>query len=229
MPNVTSPKFGTRSVNRPQVTLKLATTLDGRIATAAGESRWITGEEARRCVHELRAGHDAVCVGIETALKDDPELTVRLAGYEGYQPTRVVLDSHARLPLTSKMAQTARVIPTLVVTTRDISGEMQAAGVRAVKVPSKHQRVDLEKALQALSVLGIERLFVEGGGVVATAFLRAGYVDRLEWFRSPTILGGDARPVIGHLNIDELARMVRFTRLGVQALGEDLWETYELE
>lgn len=213
---------------RPIITLKLATTLDGRIAAASGESRWITGEEARRVVHELRAGHDAVLVGIETVLKDDPELTVRSAGYEGEQPTRVVLDSHARIPMHSKLVQTARVIPTVVVTTKEISAEMQSMGVRALKVPSKHQRVDLDLALEALSNAGIERLFVEGGGVVATAFLRAGHVDRLEWFRAPTILGGDARPVIGHLNFEFLSQMVRFTRLGVQSVGEDLWETYEL-
>jgi diaminohydroxyphosphoribosylaminopyrimidine deaminase/5-amino-6-(5-phosphoribosylamino)uracil reductase len=214
---------------RPQITLKLATTLDGRIATHAGESKWITGEDSRRCVHELRAGHDAVLVGIETALKDDPELTVRLAGYEGYQPARVVLDSKARLPLSSKLAQTARVIPTLLVTTQPAPGELLALGVREIRVPSKHQRVDLDAALEALAGLGIERLFVEGGGVIATSFLRAGYVDRLEWFRAPTILGGDARPVIGHLNIDALSHIHRFTRLGVQSLGDDLWETYELE
>jgi diaminohydroxyphosphoribosylaminopyrimidine deaminase/5-amino-6-(5-phosphoribosylamino)uracil reductase len=213
---------------RPQITLKLATTLDGRIATANGQSKWITGEEARRVVHELRAGHDGVLVGIETALKDDPELTVRLAGYEGYQPARIILDSRSRLPMASKLVQTARVIPTYIVTTQDISGEMQSLGVKAIKVPSKHQRVDLELALEAIAAAGIERLFVEGGGVVATAFLRAGFVDRLEWFRSATILGGDARPVIGHLNIDDLNQMVRFTRLGVQSVGDDLWETYEL-
>ena len=213
---------------RPLITLKLATTLDGKIATASGESRWITGEEARRCVHELRGAHDAVLVGIETALKDDPELTVRLHGYEGYQPTRVVLDSKGRLPLNSKLVQTARVIPTWVVTTQDLPREMLAAQVKEIKVPSKHQRVDLEVALDALSKAGIESLFVEGGGVVATAFLRAGYVDRLEWFRAPTILGGDARPVIGHLNIEDLADMYRFTRLGVQSVGDDLWESYEL-
>ena len=213
---------------RPEITLKLATTLDGRIATHGGESRWITGEEARRCVHELRSGHDAVLVGIETAIKDDPELTVRLAGYEGYQPARVVLDSRARLPVQSKLAQTARVIPTLVVTTQPAPGELLSLGVREIRVPSKHQRVDLDAALQALAELGIQRLFVEGGGVIATAFVRAGYVDRLEWFRAPTILGGDARPVIGHLNIEDLSRIYRFNRLGVQALGDDLWETYEL-
>ncbi len=215
-------------MHRPHITLKLATTLDGRIATHAGESRWITGEEARRCVHELRAGHDAVLVGIETAIKDDPELTVRLAGYEGYQPARVILDSKARLPPASKLAQTARVIPTLVVTTQPAPGELLALGVREIRVPSRHQRVDLDAALTALAELGIERLFVEGGGVIATAFLRAGHVDRLEWFRAPTILGGDARPVIGHLNIDVLSQIVRFTRLGVQSMGDDLWETYEL-
>ncbi len=213
---------------RPSVTLKLATTLDGRIATSSGQSKWITSEESRRVVHELRGGHDAVLVGIETALHDDPELTVRLPNYEGYQPARVVLDSKARLPLQSKLAQTARVIPTYIVTTEDAPRELLAAQVQALKVPSKHQRVDLDAALEALSEVGIERLFVEGGGVIATAFLRAGYVDRLEWFRAPTILGGDARPVIGHLNIDDLSQMTRFTRLGVQAVGEDLWETYEL-
>lgn len=213
---------------RPSITLKLATTLDGRIATAGGVSRWITCEESRRAVHELRSMHDAVLVGIETALKDDPELTVRLPDYEGGQPRRVVLDSRARLPLSSKLVQTARVIPTLVVTTVDLPQEMLAAQVRQIKVPSKHQRVDLDAALDALAVAGIDSLFVEGGGVIATAFLKAGYVDRLEWFRAPTILGGDARPVIGHLNIEDLSQMYRFTRLAVQAVGDDLWESYEL-
>jgi diaminohydroxyphosphoribosylaminopyrimidine deaminase/5-amino-6-(5-phosphoribosylamino)uracil reductase len=215
-------------MHRPEITLKLATTLDGRIATHGGESRWITGEESRRCVHELRSGHDAVLVGIETAIKDDPELTVRLNGYEGYQPARVVLDSRGRLPLNSKLAQTSRVIPTLLVTTQPAPGALLSLGVREIRVPSKHQRVDLEAALTALAELGIQRLFVEGGGVIATSFLRAGYVDRLEWFRAPTILGGDARPVIGHLNLESLSQIYRFTRLGVQALGDDLWETYEL-
>lgn len=213
---------------RPSITLKLATTLDGRIATAGGVSRWITCEESRRAVHELRSMHDAVLVGIETALKDDPELTVRLPDYEGGQPRRVVLDSRARLPLSSKLVQTARVIPTLVVTTVDLPQEMLAAQVRQIKVPSRHQRVDLDAALDALAVAGIDSLFVEGGGVIATAFLKAGYVDRLEWFRAPTILGGDARPVIGHLNIEDLSQMYRFTRLAVQAVGDDLWESYEL-
>lgn len=213
---------------RPSITLKLATTLDGKIATAGGLSRWITGEAARSVVHELRSAHDAVLVGIETAIADDPELTVRLPNYEGYQPTRVVLDSRGRLPLNSKLAQTARIIPTWVVTTVDLPGEMLAAQVKAIKVPTRHQRVDLVAALDALSKAGIESLFVEGGGVIATAFLQAGLVDRLEWFRAPTIMGGDGRPVIGHLNVTDLGQMYRFDRLAVQAVGDDLWESYEL-
>ncbi|WKL56502.1 bifunctional diaminohydroxyphosphoribosylaminopyrimidine deaminase/5-amino-6-(5-phosphoribosylamino)uracil reductase RibD [Asticcacaulis sp. ZE23SCel15] len=215
-------------MERPFITLKLATTLDGRIATASGQSRWITGEDARRCVHELRAGHDAVLVGIETVIKDDPELTVRLQGYEGFQPTRIVFDSKGRIPLNSKLVQTARVIPTWVVTTHDLNPEIQAAGVKAIKVASFHQRVDILLAMEALTAAGIERLFIEGGGLIATAFIKAGLVDRLEWFRSATILGGDARSVIGFLNIDDINGMIRFNRLGVQAVGDDLWESYEL-
>src|SRR3954453_10464598 len=101
------------------VTLKLATSLDGRIATAGGESRWITGEAAREQAHRLRAAHDAVLVGVETALADDPELTVRLAGYNGPQPARVVLDSRQRLRLESKLVATAREVPTYVVATTE--------------------------------------------------------------------------------------------------------------
>jgi diaminohydroxyphosphoribosylaminopyrimidine deaminase/5-amino-6-(5-phosphoribosylamino)uracil reductase len=99
---------------RPWITLKLATSLDGRIATAAGESRWITGEPARMQVHHLRANHDAVMVGAQTAIRDDPELTVRYPGYEGPQPTRVVLDTHQRLPLTSKLVSSARETPVIL-------------------------------------------------------------------------------------------------------------------
>jgi len=111
------------------VTLKLATSLDGRIATASGESRWITGEEARAAVHRLRAEHDAVVVGIGTAVADDPELTVRLPGYDGPQPARVVLDSRGRLPATSKLVRTAADVPTYVVT---LTVELELPAVRHI-------------------------------------------------------------------------------------------------
>lgn len=216
-------------MSRPEITLKLATSLDGRIATHTGQSRWITGEEARRCVHELRAGHDAVLVGIDTAIIDDPELTVRLPNYEGYQPARIILDSKGRLPLNSKLVQTARIIPTYLVSTCEINPQLLASGIKSIKVDSLQQRVDLVQALRSLRDVGLERIFVEGGAVIATAFLRSGYVDRLEWFRSNTILGGDARSVFGFLDIKDLKHVIKFNRLGVQTVGDDLWESFECE
>src|SRR5437899_5221469 len=160
------------------ITLKLATSLDGRIATAGGESRWITGEAAREAVHRLRAAHDAVLVGVETALADDPELTVRLAGYAGAKPARVVLDSRQRLPLTSKLVVTAREVPTYVVATAEPDPALVAAGVVVVQVRALGEdRPELKTVVQALAAEGLSRLFVEGGGQVAASFLRCELVD----------------------------------------------------
>jgi diaminohydroxyphosphoribosylaminopyrimidine deaminase/5-amino-6-(5-phosphoribosylamino)uracil reductase len=210
------------------VTLKLATSLDGRIATATGESRWITGPEARTEVHRLRAAHDAVLVGIETALADDPELTVRLDGYEGPQPARVVLDSRQRLPVTAKLVQTARGIPTYVVTTTPPSSELLAFGVRVLRVKAaQDSRPELEAALRALKGEGLERVMVEGGGQTAGAFLRSGLVDRIEWFRAPVVLGAEGRPGIGALAVNELTEAPRFRRTEIKPVGVDLWERYE--
>lgn len=210
------------------VTLKLATSLDGRIATATGESRWITGPQARAEAHRLRAAHDAVLVGIETALADDPELTVRLEGYVGRQPARVVLDSRQRLHCTAKLVQTARAVPTYVVATTPPSPDLVACGVRVLTVkPVGDGRPELPAALEALREEGLERVLVEGGGQVAGAFLRCGLVERIEWFRAPLVLGAEGRPGIGALAISELADAPRFKRTEVRLVGDDLWETYE--
>jgi diaminohydroxyphosphoribosylaminopyrimidine deaminase/5-amino-6-(5-phosphoribosylamino)uracil reductase len=210
------------------VTLKLATSLDGRIATATGESRWITGPEARAETHRLRAAHDAVLVGIETALADDPELTVRLDRYQGPQPARVVLDSRQRLPCSAKLAQTAKAVPTYVVTATAPSSELLACGVRVLQVKAVADgRPELAAALQALKNEGLERVLVEGGGQVAGAFLRCGLVERIEWFRAPLVLGAEGRPGIGALAVTELADAPRFRRTEVRPVGADLWERYE--
>lgn len=210
------------------VTLKLATSLDGRIATAAGESRWITGEAAREAVHRLRSEHDAVLVGVETALADDPELTVRLPGYAGRQPARVVLDSRQRLDPRSKLVTGARDIPTIVVATTAPDPALVAAGVSVLRVDALGEdRPDLRTVLRRLAGEGLARLFVEGGGQVAASFLRCGLVDAIEWFRAPVLIGGEGRPGVGALAVATLAEAPHFRRIEVREVGPDLWERYE--
>jgi diaminohydroxyphosphoribosylaminopyrimidine deaminase/5-amino-6-(5-phosphoribosylamino)uracil reductase len=209
------------------ITLKLATSLDGRIATAAGLSRWITGEAAREAVHRLRAEHDAVVVGVETALADDPELTVRVAGYNGPQPARVVLDSRQRLSPDCKLVKTARDIPTYVVATTEADPALIEAGVRVLRVRAVGEdRPELKTVVELLAGEGLTRLFVEGGGQVAASFVRCGLVDTIEWFRAPILIGGEGRPGIGALAVAALAEAPHFRRTEVREVGADLWERY---
>jgi diaminohydroxyphosphoribosylaminopyrimidine deaminase/5-amino-6-(5-phosphoribosylamino)uracil reductase len=210
------------------VTLKLATSLDGRIATLAGLSRWITGAAAREAVHRLRAEHDAVLVGIDTALADDPELTVRLPGYNGRQPARVVLDSRQRLSPVGKLATTARDIPTYVIATTEPDPGLIEAGVRVLRVRAVgEERPELKTVVEALAAEGLSRLFVEGGGQVAASFVRCGLVDAIEWFRAPVLIGGEGRPAVGALAVATLAEAPHFRRTEVREVGDDLWERYE--
>ncbi len=212
---------------RPSVTLKLATSLDGRIATRTGESRWITGPEARAQVQRLRAAHDAILVGIATALADDPELTVRSSELNA-RPVRVVLDSRARLPADSRLASTRDAAPLLVLAGHDAeAAALEAAGVEVARVRLSQGRIDLEAALALLSARGVESLLVEGGGEVAASFIAADRVDRLDWFRAPILLGAEGRPALGALPLDRLANAPQWRRLDVRALGPDLWEQYE--
>lgn len=213
------------------VTLKLATSLDGRIATASGESRWITGPAAREQVHRLRALHQAVLVGVETAIADDPELTVRLPGYVGVQPVRVVLDSRQRLPLTSKLVRDAGRLATVVITGQNPNNRLTDAGVTVLQVAEVDGRPEPKAALAALRAhlpLGeASGVFIEGGGQVAASVLAAGLVDSLEWFRAPIVLGDEGRPAVGAFVLKDLAGAPRFRRVAVEAVGDDLWERYE--
>ncbi|CAK0745010.1 Diaminohydroxyphosphoribosylaminopyrimidine deaminase / 5-amino-6-(5-phosphoribosylamino)uracil reductase [uncultured Gammaproteobacteria bacterium] len=218
---------------RVLVTLKLATSLDGRTATATGASQWITGPEARARGQALRAEHDAILVGIGTALADDPELTCRLPGLEPRSPLRLVLDSHARLPLTSRLVQTARQTPVWLLTGNDADPERCSAlaetGVEIVSVPAAiGGGLDLGAVLTVLADRGLTRVLVEGGSRVATALLRARKVDRLEWFRSPMVIGGDGLPAVAGLEVAALSQACVVCD-GVQvAVGRDWWESYRL-
>ncbi len=213
---------------RPLVTLKLATSLDGRIATGRGESQWITGERARAAGHRLRATHDAIMVGSGTALADDPTLTCRLPGLEDRSPIRVVLDRRCRLPLTSHLAQSAHEIPVWLITSEGApKTKIEAyrnAGIEVIQIkPSRESQRGLAEALAGR---GITRLLVEGGALVAASLLRCGLVDRLHWFQAPMVIGGDGRPAIDELFIDRLADAPTFERKASEVLASDVGATY---
>lgn len=212
--------------HRPMVTLKLATTLDGRIATAGGESQWITGPAARRHAHALRGRHDAVMVGIGTAMADDPDLTCRIDGYRSAPLVRVVADGHLSLRLLSRLVVTARQTPCWVIAREDAdparAAALKALGVELVLVRGGAAGVDVGAALAALSARGITRLLVEGGARLAASLLRADLVDRLAWFHAPTVIGGDGMAAAQGFGVVALAAMPRFRREGVRVIGDDL-------
>jgi len=181
----------------PYVSVKLALSLDGRIATRTGASKWVTGEEARAKVHELRAERDAVAVGINTAIADDPRLTVRHV--PGASPVRVIFDTQLRLPPGSKLASTTHEVPTWVIAGLDAPAEaeavLRAKGVGVLRVPrSSEGRVDMTAALQALAEQGIASLLVEGGAELVGSMLATRAADELHAFLAPLLLGPRGRP-----------------------------------
>jgi diaminohydroxyphosphoribosylaminopyrimidine deaminase/5-amino-6-(5-phosphoribosylamino)uracil reductase len=206
---------------RPHVTLKLAATLDGRIATAAGASRWITGPAARALAHGLRDVSDAVLVGAGTVRADDPRLTCRLPG--GHDPLRVVL-AGPRLDQPPR----ARVLRagTVVVAPRGAPAArvraLRRRGVDVLLLPARRGRVAFADAARALGARGITALLVEGGGEVAAAAIRAGVADRLILFLAPVLFGGDAVPAIGDLALARPAGAVRVEPVAVTRIGADL-------
>ncbi|HJP21118.1 MAG TPA: bifunctional diaminohydroxyphosphoribosylaminopyrimidine deaminase/5-amino-6-(5-phosphoribosylamino)uracil reductase RibD [Alphaproteobacteria bacterium] len=219
---------------RPLVTLKTATTLDGRIATRSGASQWITGAPARRQAHGLRARHDAILVGSGTLAADDPELTCRLPGLAARSPLRLVLDSHLATPLTAKLVATALTLPTWIITLRPAEAKRRlaftSAGVEIIEVAADAAgKPDLSDALAVLAERGVTRLLVEGGSQLAAGFLRAGLVDRLVWFRSPAVIGGDGLPAAAAFGVEELGQSPRFRRLGSARCGDDTMETFAIE
>ena len=215
---------------RPLVTLKLASTLDGRIATGGGESQWITGAAARRAGHALRGRHDAIMVGVGTVLADNPDLTCRIPGFKPLPMVRVVADSHLRMPLTSRLVATATSAPTWVLARASADSQrvaaLKSAGVVVLQVGCSSAGIDLAGALRALAERGITRLLAEGGAQLAAALLRADLVDRLAWFHAPAVMGGDGWPAVQAFGVAALAAMPRFRRIAVHPVGADLYSAY---
>jgi diaminohydroxyphosphoribosylaminopyrimidine deaminase/5-amino-6-(5-phosphoribosylamino)uracil reductase len=215
---------------RPLLRLKLASTLDGKIATHERESQWLTGEPARRAAHAMRGRHDAVLVGVGTVLSDDPELTCRIEGFQHGKLVRVVVDSHLRTPLMSRLVRGAAATP-LWIMHRDGADAarkraLAGAGVRLMEVPASKAGIDLPAALQALGKAGLTRVLAEGGGTLAAGLLRADLVDRLAWFHAPGIMGADGWPAAQAFGVAKLADMPRFTPVAHEIWGNDMLTTY---
>ncbi|MCK0097658.1 bifunctional diaminohydroxyphosphoribosylaminopyrimidine deaminase/5-amino-6-(5-phosphoribosylamino)uracil reductase RibD [Yoonia sp. F2084L] len=208
--------------NRPHVTLKLAGTLDGRIATATGESQWITGPEARRAVHMLRARHDAVMVGAGTARADDPSLTVRGLGI-ARQPVRVIVSRAMKIPSTSQLAQTADEVPVWLCHGKEAdAADWIAKGAVSLPCATASGQVDPRAAMVALAEKGITRVFCEGGGMLAASLLNAGLVDQLVVFSAGAAIGAEGTPMLAAMGIDRLAGAPRFALDSVRPIGNDI-------
>ena len=211
--------------SRPFLTLKLATSLDGRIATATGESRWITGPEARARVHLMRAQHDAVMVGAGTARADDPELTVRGLGI-AHQPVRIIAAARLDLPATGRLAASVPQAPLWLVHGPGVPDPARAhwtqLGATLVETATTSAGIDPLALMQTLAARGLTRVLCEGGGQFAASLLAANLVDRIEAFGAGLMLGADARPAVGDLHLHRLAAANRFQLAATETLGPDV-------
>jgi diaminohydroxyphosphoribosylaminopyrimidine deaminase/5-amino-6-(5-phosphoribosylamino)uracil reductase len=222
--------------NRPFITLKCATSLDGNIATASYHSRWITGPLARQRGHLLRATHDAILTGIETALADNPALTCRLPGRAGDSPIRIVADSHLRLPIESQLVQTAQTTPLWIATLpesleteQEKVQALQAVGVEVLAVEATGEsprRISLSALLTQLAERGITRLLTEGGSMLNAALLKTGKVDEVQWFRAPVLIGKDGIAAFSLFSPEEVTHAPRWQMIHRQSLGDDVLEIY---
>jgi diaminohydroxyphosphoribosylaminopyrimidine deaminase/5-amino-6-(5-phosphoribosylamino)uracil reductase len=215
-------KYITRRV--PFATLKLAVTLDGRIAAASGDARWISGGESRDTVHRLRNEVDAVIVGLGTVEADDPLLTCRIAG--GRNPSRVVLDSRLRIPLSAKVLHLSDAGKTIIATGKNASPAkiraLEALGVRVLRLPLKREQVSWGPLLKALARQEIVSVMIEGGGAAAASALKEKIVDKILFFYAPKILGGDGRPMIEALGFHRIRQAIAVKNLAFTRSGEDL-------
>lgn len=214
-------KFITRRL--PFVTLKLAATLDGRIAAVSGDARWISGEESRKRVHRMRNEVDAIIVGSGTVKADDPQLTCRMP--RGRNPWRIVLDSRLSIPLSARILRQADPAKTIVATgTRASPAKtraIEALGAQVWRMPLRGERLQWRALLRKMAGVGIVSVMIEGGGVIAASALREKIVDRIIFFYAPKILGGDGRAMIDRLNLRQVKQSIRVKDLRVIKSGDD--------
>jgi diaminohydroxyphosphoribosylaminopyrimidine deaminase / 5-amino-6-(5-phosphoribosylamino)uracil reductase len=211
---------------RPFVLFKSAMTLDGKVATSTGDSKWISGEESRRRAHRWRADCDAVAVGIGTALADDPLLTARVPGVHR-QPRRIVFDSEARLPLDSQLVRGAGAIPLTVVISRAApriaADALEAAGAEVIVATGQNEPARVRNALSQIGATGVTSILLEGGPHLAGAFLDAGELDEIRLFLAPVVLGGShARDPLEGEGVERIAEATRALTLDCEMVAEDV-------
>ena len=214
----------------PFTVLKYAMTLDGKTATVSGKSQWITGEAARKRVHEDRGRYMAILTGVSTVLADNPQLTCRIPG--GKNPIRVIADTKLRTPLSSTVVQTARETPTWIVTAVSDAGRKKAyedAGCRVLSVPAKEGELDLQAMMQRLGEEKVDSVMVESGGTLAWSFLKAGLVNRVQAYIAPKIFGGAGAPTpVRGTGVDAPPEAFLLKKPEAVWLGEDLLLEYEV-
>lgn len=214
----------------PFVVLKAATSLDGKIATTTGESKWITGVQAREQGHRLRDIYDAILVGVNTVLADDPSLTARLPEGRGRDPIRIIVDSSARTPTVARIFLQESAAYNIIATTESASPErkasLMATGADVIVVPGSGPTVDLAKLMEILGQREITSVLIEGGGQINGSALRSGIVDKVAWFIAPIIIGGDRAPgpVRGE-GIEKLSSATKLYNIDIERLGQDLYIT----
>lgn len=210
---------------KPFVIMKAAMSLDGKIATSSGESKWITGEISRKAVHELRSEISAIMVGVDTVIKDNPELTCRIEN--GKNPIRIVVDSTLRIPIESKVIEGGHKVNTIIATTEKADSEkillLENLGVRLLKCKSKEGRVDLQDLMTKLGELKIDSILLEGGATLNFSALEEGIVDKVQIYIAPKIIGGEnAKTPVGGKGIDILREAFRVEKLTSRLLGKDI-------
>jgi diaminohydroxyphosphoribosylaminopyrimidine deaminase/5-amino-6-(5-phosphoribosylamino)uracil reductase len=212
---------------KPFVILKIASTLDGRIATRTGDARWVTGEAARAYVHQLRHAVDAIMVGVGTVEVDDPQLTTRLENGRGVDPVRVVLDTSLRMSEKARMLHQASKAPTWVVCGSDAplaaKERLRAEGAMIVQTPLRGERIDLDALMEQLAKRSVTSLLIEGGAQVAGAALRAGVVDKVVFFYAPKIYGGDdGVPICSGRGMDLMRESLAVSHIELDRMGDDI-------
>ena len=219
-------------LGRPMIALKTAMSLDGRVATLTGDSKWITGPESRRHGHLLRASHDAILIGVGTAIADNPRLDCRISGFDKASPVRIILDSQLKLANYTELDVIARAKnqKTWVFTVskdKNRISKLEALGVQVFQISStKSGNVDVKAVSAILAEQGITRLLIEGGASVATSFLSNRLVDRVHAFRAPQIIGADGLAAIGPLGLARVADGPRFIRCDSQIIEDDCVDLY---